>query len=343
LALLIWEPVAVAMLFLGCAAYASHLLPGYRGRQMAALVLALFYESPALAVAKWSGHASLLRWGLVQAGDDANNALSLWGLDHTAIAVGLMPVFLIAIERVLSAHGDRDRRRGWVALASFAGLLVSWLHPWQGATLLIIVGGLWALRAPRRRYRRLALPVGATLAPLIYGVVLARTDPAWQAFQATTVTTAIALILAGTLPAAIYSVQASGDYRADPTALSPQLLTVSPDEHAALTYLADIRRPGGVLAPWMLSMAVPEFTGRPVFAGHSQWQPAGNGPLTNRFFSAALQDPTGAVRRAILAHSHAKFLLVGCDAPASLGRAIAPVTTRAAHFGCVVVYTVQAH
>ena len=37
-------------------------------------------------------------------------------------------------------------------MAAIAGVLVSWLHPWQGVTLLGVVGGLFLLKGPRRRY-----------------------------------------------------------------------------------------------------------------------------------------------------------------------------------------------
>ena len=54
------------------------------------------------------------------------------------------------------------------------------------------MGGLFVLRAPRRRYLALALPLAATLLPLFYGVVLSRTDASWRAFQSESMTTGTA-------------------------------------------------------------------------------------------------------------------------------------------------------
>ena len=194
LAYLVWTPVGLLVLFLGFAAYVRHQLGDSRRAQVAALVLASFYETPLLAVAHWT---SLLSGGhelqLLLASDDAYSALNLWGFEHTAIAIGLMPVFLIATERLLASWGDeRARTRGWSVLAAASGAGVSWLHPWQGLTLLVIVGVLFIARPPRRRFLALAVPVAATVLPLVYGVVLARADPSWVAFQARTMRTGTA-------------------------------------------------------------------------------------------------------------------------------------------------------
>jgi hypothetical protein len=191
LAYLVWKPVAVVVLFLGCCAYVQHMLPRAHGQQAAALVLALFYESPLYPLAVWTGHlSSVHRFQLLLATDDANSALQLWGFEHAAITIGLMPVFLLAAERLI-ARADSGARsaRTLTAVAVAAGLLVSWLHPWQGVILLGIVAGLCVLKPPRGRYLRLAVPVAATVAPLIYGVILTRTDASWRAFERTTTVT----------------------------------------------------------------------------------------------------------------------------------------------------------
>jgi hypothetical protein len=184
-AYLLWSPIGLLVLFLGFAAYVRHQFPDNPRAQAAVLVLALFYETPLLAVAHWT---SLLSPGhelqLLFASDDAYSALNLWGFEHTAIAIGLMPVFLIACERLLTTR--EFRRGGWSAVAAIAGALVSWLRPWQGLMLLLIVGVLFVARPPRRRFLALAVPVAATVLPLLYGVVLARADPSWASFQAKT-------------------------------------------------------------------------------------------------------------------------------------------------------------
>jgi hypothetical protein len=185
LAYLIWKPVALLVLFVGFAAYCRHLLGASRWQQTAALFLALFYETPVLALSHWTGLLSPVHQdSLVSASLDSYAAFNLWGLEHTAIAIGLVPVFLIAAEKLLADRGGGGRAaRGWVAVAALAGLFVSWLHPWQGVMLLGIVGGLAVLKPPRRRYLWLAVPVVATLLPLIYGFVLARSDPSWSYFE----------------------------------------------------------------------------------------------------------------------------------------------------------------
>ncbi len=186
LAYLLWKPVALLVLFGGFSAYAQHLLPGRRRAQAAAVLLALFYESPVLAIADWGGHLSTAaRYSLLFSGDDANAALNLWGFDHTAIALGLMPVCLIALDRARSTSGLGVRR--WAAVAAVSGAMVSWLRPWQGAMLLIMMVGLVVMGRPRRRSRLVGLAALTTVLPLLYGVILARSDPSWELFQRHTI------------------------------------------------------------------------------------------------------------------------------------------------------------
>jgi hypothetical protein len=131
LAYLVWAPVALLVLFLGSAAYVRRFLTG-RGGQAAALILVLFYHSPVYAISRWLAHLSAAhQFQLLRVTTDVDAALQLWGFAHAAITIGLMPVFLLAAERVLGAPAGRDVRR-WGVLAGVAGLLISWLHPWQG-------------------------------------------------------------------------------------------------------------------------------------------------------------------------------------------------------------------
>jgi hypothetical protein len=423
LAYLVWKPIALLVLFVGFAAYVRDLLSGSRGQQAAALALGLFYLSPVLALAQWTGRVSLVhRFTLVLATDDADSALNLWGFDHTAITIGAMAAFLVAIERLLSSR--TERRRGWILLAAVAGALPSWLHPWQGVMLLGVLAGLFVLKPPRRRYRVLLIPAAATAAPLVYGALLAHYDSVWHTFQQRTIgggtapwwalllsfgplalfaalgvrrpredrdwilmlwlaacvavyfivdefpphalsgvtlplsvlavrgwqrlrwprrlapALAVAAILAFTLPGAIYHAQSAADVLGNTLtdAASRQLEVLSADQSAALHYIDHSPRSGAVLAPWFLSMSVPEFTGRQAFAGHSMWQPAANVALSNQFFSPTLHDPGGTIRRRILSASRAVFVLVDCNAPPGLGAAIGPVVRRVRRFGCVAVY-----
>jgi hypothetical protein len=180
---LLWEPVCVAVLFGGVWAYVRRTVDG-RGRRLAALALALFYLSPA---------AVLVGWGKLGDGDtrfvsdlfavELSPSYSLWGYFQTAVAVGLMPVFLLAVERVLDP-AKRARGRGprlYSGVAAAAGLTASWVHPWQGIVLLGILAALLAWGPERRRFAALALPSSATLAPIVYFFVLSRTDTAWKA------------------------------------------------------------------------------------------------------------------------------------------------------------------
>ncbi len=429
LAYLVWKPVALLVMFLGCAAYVHHLLPSGRWRRSVALFLSLFYLSPVYALADWTGHLTAVhRYSLLLATDDADSALNLWGFEHAAIAIGLMPVFLIGCERALARRSPGQLVSRWGVLAGVAGALVSWLHPWQGVILLAVVGLLFLVAPPRRRFLALAVPVAATLLPLFYGLALSHFDASWRTFQARTIgvgtapwwaliasfgplllfgvaglrrprsdrdwmlglwlvanaavyfllpefpphalvgvtlplsilavrgwgqfvaripnwrRTVAVLTIAGvvlfTVPAAVYHANSSVDYYGSGVAseFSRQLVWLTDDQHAALAYLAGNPRPGAVLAPWLLSLSVPGFTGRQAFAGHQMWQPAANAAIASVFFSSTIRDPTGAFRRAILRRSGAQFVLADCSAPASLAGALAPVARVAARFGCVTVY-----
>src|SRR5581483_11395299 len=105
-----------------------------------------------------------------------------WDGGSAEIAVGLMPLFLLAIERLLEpSRRAEGRSASWYAIgAGLAGMLASWLHPWQGITLLAIVAGLVVWGRFERRYLRLAVPVAMTLAPLGYFFVLSHTHSSWK-------------------------------------------------------------------------------------------------------------------------------------------------------------------
>ncbi len=117
-----------------------------------------------------------------------------------------------------------------------------------------------------------------------------------------------------------------------------QLLVLSPNQAAAIAYIDHSPRPGGVLAPWLLSMSIPGLTGREVYAGHANWQPPSHLSMTNRFFNPALHDPGGALRQALLKETNATFVIADCGAPATLAHDIAPIARLVKRFGCVTVY-----
>lgn len=178
----VWKPVAVAALFAGSLFTVRRHLEDPADRRLA-LVLALFACSPAAAAIDWLN--------LGAGTGDYNSVLFitsemwagtwLWGYLFTAIAVGLLPLALIAYER--GRAGGKGSMRWW-ALA--AGALCAWLQPWQGATLAIVLlaAELLRLRPERRPLRRVAADLvpalAAIAAPLLYYVVLSHEDPAWE-------------------------------------------------------------------------------------------------------------------------------------------------------------------
>lgn len=164
LALMLWKPVAVLVLFFVVRTYCRRMLSG-RWERRAALALALFGAS----------------WGVL--GDEWLPAIS-WGYVYALMAVALLVAALLSYDRARSMQ-----RLSWVAPA--LGLFASWLSPWEGEILVLIIVGveLAAIRRPLRRdlVRRLTLPsvmVAATALPLVYYAALDRLDSEWKAAHA---------------------------------------------------------------------------------------------------------------------------------------------------------------
>jgi hypothetical protein len=181
LAFLIWKPVAVAAVLVGFVAYVRRLLAPGRAAMAAALVLALFYFAPAGALAEWLGAGPGFKFGTLVVSLEQYVAGYTWGGFPGAIAVGCVPLYLLAAERLLDpTRRAPGRSARWYALAAgAAGLLAGWLHPWQGITLLVISAGLVAWGRFDRRYLALALPAAMTAAPLLYFWILKHTDSSW--------------------------------------------------------------------------------------------------------------------------------------------------------------------
>ena len=178
LALLLWKPVAVGVTFAGTLAYVRRLVPP-GGRRRVALVLALFAVMPATAVVAWTGWGGRPRqYTFDFISGEMWSGQYLWGYPFTAIAVFMVPLILLAIER-WRAEGGRPRL--W--LAALGALVVMWLQPWQGATLALIVAGvegvLWLRDRERPRWR-LAVVVAAAALPAVYYLLLGTFDPAWE-------------------------------------------------------------------------------------------------------------------------------------------------------------------
>ena len=177
---LLWKPVAIAALFLAFRAYVWRFVEGAWPR-LAALAIALFFASPLAALVDWAGVGSVARRDeLNVAAGESFPASLLWGYLPAALSVALMPAFLLGVERIARAERPAARELAWV---SACGALASWLHPWQGEVLVLVVVAAVALeRFPRRRWI-LAVPVGATAAPLFYYFALSRLDPDWELAQ----------------------------------------------------------------------------------------------------------------------------------------------------------------
>jgi hypothetical protein len=179
-AYMVWKPVAVIALFAGALALCRRFLtrPGDR---VLALVLGLFFASPVAALVGWAGiGGEEVKFDLDFISGELWAGTYLWGYLFTAIAVGLMPLGLLAYER----GRERAAPRSFV-LAAVCGLVAAWLQPWQGATLILVLVGTELLclhrgRSAGRAARDLVLPVAATAAPLIYYWVLSRSDASWE-------------------------------------------------------------------------------------------------------------------------------------------------------------------
>ncbi len=177
LAYWLWKPVAALALAGGALVWVKRLLPGRAGAQAAAAALALFAFSPLSAIVLWGelGSAATRSETYTSAGE-MFVAGELWGYAQTAIAIGLMPVVVLLVER-----GLRGKPAAALAWATAAGAAVSWLHPWQGVTLALVLGGLaaWPGQSHRRRVLTL-VPVAGLIAPLGYYALLAHYDVAWE-------------------------------------------------------------------------------------------------------------------------------------------------------------------
>jgi hypothetical protein len=177
---MVWKPVAVAALFAGSLALCRRFLARSGDRGLA-LALALFFASPIAALVGRAGiGGNDLKFDFDFISGELWTGTYLWGYLFTAVAVGVMPIGLLAYERGREGGGAAR-----LALAGGCGLVAAWLQPWQGATLILVLAGAEALRLRRGRSaagaaRDLALPVAATAAPLVYYFVLSRTDASWE-------------------------------------------------------------------------------------------------------------------------------------------------------------------
>jgi hypothetical protein len=178
LSYLLWKPVAVALSFAAALLYARRLLAP-RGAQHVALVLILFAVMPAAALVAWSdwgGNPRQYTFDFISG--EMWSGQYLWGYLMTAIAVFLMPLVLLGVERWRTG-----RRTGLLAVSAAGALVVGWLQPWQGATLALIVLVTEAIAA-RQAGRRptaafLAIPAAIAI-PALYYFALSHWDSSWE-------------------------------------------------------------------------------------------------------------------------------------------------------------------
>src|SRR5207302_5815253 len=124
----IWKPVVVVALVLAYDAVVREVVGKSRGPRLSALLLALFATSPLLAISFWGTVSSdLLAVGALPA------ASTTWGyLPATAALALLAAMFVLAGKALDWTEGDGRSRRSFTQWAAAAGLLASWLPPWEG-------------------------------------------------------------------------------------------------------------------------------------------------------------------------------------------------------------------
>ncbi|HEY5395657.1 MAG TPA: hypothetical protein VIL16_09700 [Trebonia sp.] len=190
LSLLLWKPVAVGGVVVVAWAYVRRSVGG-RWERRAAFALGLFFVGPGAFLASdvlHSGPAASLQWSALTL--DASLGFWSWGYSYGLISVAAALGAVLLYERARTS-----RRLAWAP--ALLGALASWLHPWQGATLILMLVGAESLAlAPSVRSSRsgrigrgaapirlLAVTVTATVLPLLYFVVLDRADRSWGLAQ----------------------------------------------------------------------------------------------------------------------------------------------------------------
>jgi hypothetical protein len=201
-----WKVVGALVLLAGCVRLVSRSIPVERvGRRTLALVLAIFGGFTPLVALLLAVDPFTVGTDFARAAGDLVPAMALWDYAPLAIALGLMPFVIERIERLVSGRGDRRTAFGAAAL----GLLVAWLHPWQGITLVAVAAGLVLWRAheahPRSRpgsarprlaavlglVRPLWLFAGATAGPVLYYLLLSHVDAGWATSELNSISTAV--------------------------------------------------------------------------------------------------------------------------------------------------------
>lgn len=187
------QGLGAVALALGAARLAAAVLPGARAR-LAALGLGLFYLSPLVALPALS-HAigPLTRFELNFPAGESMPAWQLWGYPHSPISVAALAYVLCglaSLTRSAPSSGARgsggspgarsEPPRARLALMCGASALLAWLHPWQGATLILVLGALALDRRAAVPLRALVASAVSAALPLGYEAILSRSDAAWR-------------------------------------------------------------------------------------------------------------------------------------------------------------------
>ena len=171
----LWKPIAILVLVAGTAAWAGRLLADSLRARLAAVALALFFYTPAAALAAWAELGSAgSRTGLLTLAGEPFPAGELWGYLPSAITVGLMPLVLLGAERALNRGGAAP-----ALIAAAAAALRVLASSLAGGGAVADPGGLTAW-GRGRGWRQLGVVIVGAALPLVYYFVLSRTDPAWK-------------------------------------------------------------------------------------------------------------------------------------------------------------------
>jgi hypothetical protein len=139
------------------------------------VLFAVMPASAIVSVTNWGGALTQYSFDFITG--EMWSGQYLWGYLMTGIAVFLMPLVLLGVER-----WRRTRRPRSLALSALGALLVCWFQPWQGGTLAVIVVVVELLRWWRAGERPdpalLVIPLAVAL-PAIYYALLAAHDPSW--------------------------------------------------------------------------------------------------------------------------------------------------------------------
>ncbi len=179
---LLWKPLAVFGLFAAVLVWVRELVEGVWPRR-AALFIALFVVMPWSGLLKFFGIGSRVHayiWGLHLdfPSGEIWTIQPLHGYSMTVIAIALMTWVLISVAKA-GPHPSWTQVAGISAMS----LLVTWLQPWQGAELLLVIGAteLWLrLRGSVAiRWRLVLIPVSGSL-PALYYAWLGHSDASWR-------------------------------------------------------------------------------------------------------------------------------------------------------------------